>query len=94
METKYDGERAQIHLEILPTGESKITIFSKSKRNSTQDREAIHGTIQRAVGERFKCNIVLDAEMVACHGEAIDGKYTLLSDKYTIHLFVRILENS
>ncbi|KAF8343411.1 hypothetical protein F5887DRAFT_1062181 [Amanita rubescens] len=81
VETKYDGERAQIHLEILPTGESKITIFSKSKRNSTQDREAIHGTIQRAVGmsgtqptERFKCNIVLDAEMVACHGNAIDGK--------------------
>ncbi|KAF8325927.1 hypothetical protein F5887DRAFT_1065164 [Amanita rubescens] len=79
VETKYDGERAQIHLEILPTGESKITIFSKSKRNSTQDREAIHGTIQRAVGmsgtqptERFKCNIVLDAEMVACHGNAID----------------------
>ena len=32
--------------------------------------------------ERFKCNIVLDAEMVACHGESIDGKYILLSDKY------------
>jgi len=95
VETKYDGERAQIHVEILPTGGSKITIFSKSKRNSTQDRKAIHETIQRAVGisgaqptERFKCNIVLDAEMVACHGESIDGKYKLLFDKY-INSFIR-----
>lgn len=84
VETKYDGERAQIHLEILPTGESNITIFSKSKRNSTQDRKAVHETIRRAVGisgahpmKRFKHNnIVLDAEMVACHGEFIDGNYT------------------
>lgn len=86
VETKYDGERAQIHLEILPTGGSKITIFSKSKRNSTQDRQAVHETIRRAVGisgshptKRFKHNnVVLDAEMVACHGEFIDGNLLFL----------------
>ncbi|KAK2463717.1 hypothetical protein APHAL10511_004468 [Amanita phalloides] len=81
-ETKYDGERAQIHIDILSNGRSKIAIFSKSKRNSTQDRAAIHDTIRRAVGIsgghqvkndlRIKKNIILDAEMVACHGESID----------------------
>ncbi|KAF8625598.1 hypothetical protein AX15_005289 [Amanita polypyramis BW_CC] len=81
-ETKYDGERAQIHLDILPTNGVKITIFSKSKRDSTHDRRAIHETIERAVGvcekyptrkiRRIKQNVVLDAEIVACHGEIID----------------------
>ena len=41
-ETKYDGERAQIHVRFCEDGEVKIAIFSKSKRDSTLDRIALH----------------------------------------------------
>jgi DNA ligase-4 len=47
-ETKYDGERAQIHVEIDGDGSSRITIFSKSKRDSTLDRWALHPCVTRA----------------------------------------------
>ena len=41
-ETKYDGERAQIHVRLRDQGDPQITIFSKSKRDSTLDRIAVH----------------------------------------------------
>lgn len=41
-ETKYDGERAQIHVRFREGGEANIAIFSKSKRDSTLDRVAVH----------------------------------------------------
>lgn len=99
VETKYDGERAQIHVDFLPSGVPNITIFSKSKRDSTQDRAAIHSIILDALrlsgvkNGRIK-NVILDAEMVAHNGERIDG-----TDSNTIQLiiltaFPRILENS
>jgi DNA ligase 4 len=47
-ETKYDGERAQIHVEVSDDGSSRITIFSKSKRDSTEDRYAIHRFVPEA----------------------------------------------
>ncbi|KXN89405.1 DNA ligase 4 [Leucoagaricus sp. SymC.cos] len=49
-ETKYDGERAQIHVDILHDGSPKITIFSKSKRDSTDDRFGVHGIVLEALG--------------------------------------------
>ncbi|KAJ7634197.1 hypothetical protein DFH06DRAFT_1221373 [Mycena polygramma] len=49
-ETKYDGERAQIHVQILSHNRSRITIFSKSKRDSTQDRYGVHSVIRKALG--------------------------------------------
>ncbi|KAK7679443.1 hypothetical protein QCA50_017497 [Cerrena zonata] len=79
-ETKYDGERAQIHVEVVNdhTLDSRITIFSKSKRESTLDRIAIHSIIHDALGlpqrsnanpsacnAKIKRNIILEAEMVA-----------------------------
>ena len=42
-ETKYDSERAQIHVKVdQDTGSAELKIFSKSKRESTNDRHAIH----------------------------------------------------
>jgi DNA ligase-4 len=41
-ETKYDGERAQIHVHFSDDEEMKLAIFSKSKRDSTSDRIAVH----------------------------------------------------
>ncbi|KAF8202116.1 hypothetical protein BJ912DRAFT_943800 [Pholiota molesta] len=77
-ETKYDGERAQIHVEVRPDGSSHITIFSKSKRDSTHDRQAVHHLIRAALGlsgepgtGKVRQNVILDAEMVAFHGDKV-----------------------
>lgn len=47
-ETKYDGERAQIHVQVREGGISHITIFSKSKRDSTLDRWGVHEYVYTA----------------------------------------------
>lgn len=83
-EIKYDGERAQIHVEIMADNTSRITIFSKSKRDSTLDRFGVHHIIKRTLSlpdshhqsrpSQVKRNIILDAEMVAFNGTEIDGK--------------------
>lgn len=39
-ETKYDGERMQIHVDMGLPRDEQIRIFSKSKRDSTGDRDA------------------------------------------------------
>jgi len=85
-ETKYDGERAQIHVQIL-NGNPKITIFSKSGKDSTIDRLGVHGIISEALGLgssatdlrpcsakiKIKKNVVLDAEMIAWDKDRIGG---------------------
>ncbi|KAJ7435078.1 hypothetical protein B0H11DRAFT_685749 [Mycena galericulata] len=92
-ETKYDGERAQIHVEILADGDSRITIFSKSKRDSTLDRHGIHGLIRQALclpeerhagrgqcsASQVRSNVILDAEMVAWHEGKIDEFWRIRS---------------
>lgn len=83
-ETKYDGERAQIHVEVRP-GRTTITIFSKSGRDSTLDRMAVHDVIYQALGltkngdtsqSKIRQNVILDAEMVAFDGKKVDGAIT------------------
>ncbi|KAI6044283.1 DNA ligase/mRNA capping enzyme [Pisolithus marmoratus] len=64
-ETKYDGERAQIHVSYSSEGEMNILIFSKSKRDSTLDRVAVHPIIKEALSAMPRQSIILDAEMVA-----------------------------
>ncbi|KAF7971295.1 hypothetical protein HWV62_21450 [Athelia sp. TMB] len=74
-ETKYDGERAQIHVDVREDGTSHITIFGKSKRDSTLDRWGVHEIVRNALGLGVNpsggpashkiTNIILDAEMVA-----------------------------
>lgn len=64
-ETKYDGERAQIHVRFRGRGDPQITIFSKSKRDSTLDRIAVHPIIIEALAGYSMGDIILDAEMVA-----------------------------
>ncbi|KAF7370772.1 DNA ligase [Mycena sanguinolenta] len=82
-ETKYDGERAQIHVQIFDNGRSRITIFSKSKRDSTMDRYGVHSVIREALGlpeeaglgfssSKVKKEVILDAEMVAWQADKID----------------------
>ncbi|CAK5273911.1 unnamed protein product [Mycena citricolor] len=76
-ETKYDGERAQIHVKIRPDKRAHIQIFSKSKRDSTWDRHAIHDVIRQALqlDQERSCvqrDVILDAEMVPWHEGQID----------------------
>ncbi|KAG2122138.1 DNA ligase/mRNA capping enzyme [Suillus clintonianus] len=68
-ETKYDGERAQIHVRFSGQGDPQITIFSKSKRDSTMDRIAVHPIIMEALAGYSMGDIILDAEMVAYSDE-------------------------
>ncbi|KAI0664436.1 hypothetical protein C8Q70DRAFT_947961 [Cubamyces menziesii] len=77
VETKYDGERAQIHVWFDEDGSPRIRIFSKSGRDSTLDRAGIHSVIYDALGltgatdeqhttePSFGRSIVVEAEMVA-----------------------------
>ncbi|KAG9312953.1 DNA ligase/mRNA capping enzyme [Chiua virens] len=80
-ETKYDGERAQIHVRFCEDGEVKIVIFSKSKRDSTLDRVAVHAIIKSALAGVGKQDIIVDAEMVAFSEErnAIDEFWRIRS---------------
>ncbi|WVQ79314.1 hypothetical protein IAT38_001411 [Cryptococcus sp. DSM 104549] len=49
-ETKYDGYRLQVHVEIIESQHPKITIYSKSTRDSTRDRLNTHGIICHTLG--------------------------------------------
>jgi DNA ligase-4 len=70
LERKYDGEYAQIHLDLRKDGKDWIKIFSKSGKNSTEDRVRIHDTLREALslenqdmrGFRQKC--ILEGEIV------------------------------
>lgn len=47
VEEKIDGEYCQIHID-LSKGDNCIQIFSKSGKDSTEDREALHGSVRLA----------------------------------------------
>ncbi|ORY50865.1 DNA ligase/mRNA capping enzyme [Rhizoclosmatium globosum] len=50
-EVKYDGERNQIHFNANATDhEKRITLYSKSKRNSTSDRILCHDIVLATLG--------------------------------------------
>ncbi|KAI9025678.1 hypothetical protein DFJ74DRAFT_665127 [Hyaloraphidium curvatum] len=49
-EIKEDGERMQIHINLARPEREQITIFSKSKRNSTWDRLLSHDIIRASLG--------------------------------------------
>lgn len=92
VETKYDGERAQIHVQIMSDGTSHITIYSKSGRNSTLDRIAVHWIVRQALGLpdpengyegrpdcRVTKSVILDAEMVAWDTDHVDEFWRIRS---------------
>lgn len=69
IERKYDGEYCQIHIEVR-RHDHKIQIFSKSGRDSTQDRAALLECIRIGLGlGTAECKIrgqaILEGELVA-----------------------------
>ncbi|KAI9720342.1 MAG: hypothetical protein M1828_005726 [Chrysothrix sp. TS-e1954] len=68
LEPKYDGEYCQIHID-LSKGDDCIKIFSKSNRDSTQDRAALHDCIRQTLrlGRTnclFRTKCIVEGEMV------------------------------
>jgi len=68
IEPKYDGEYCQLHID-LTKGKNCIQMFSKSGKDSTQDRRGMHEWIKAALrlGKtdcKFKTRCILEGEMV------------------------------
>jgi ATP-dependent DNA ligase len=65
-ELKYDGERMLIHYDSSNT-DQPVQIFSKSRRDSTMDREQAHLIVLDAVsqsGSNIK-SCILEGELVS-----------------------------
>ncbi|KAL0467089.1 ATP dependent DNA ligase [Neurospora intermedia] len=72
-EEKYDGEYCQVHID-LSKGYDCIQIFSKSGKDSTQDRKALHDAIRKS----------LNLHQPSCplkKGCILEGELLVYSDK-------------
>ena len=81
-ETKYDGERCvraqasgadlssmQIHIDLDKPGPSQITIFSKSRRDSTKERVGATAILRLCLGMDFRtANLHVNERMAAVVG--------------------------
>ncbi|KAK8929475.1 DNA ligase 4 [Metarhizium anisopliae] len=68
VEQKIDGEYCQIHVD-LTSGKPRVQIFSKSGKDSTEDRHKLHGVIIKSLGlGTSTCNVrkgcILEGELV------------------------------
>ncbi|KHO01485.1 ATP dependent DNA ligase domain protein [Metarhizium album ARSEF 1941] len=68
VEQKIDGEYCQIHVD-LAGGKPRVQIFSKSGKDSTEDRHNLHGVIVKSLGfGTSNCSVrkgcILEGELV------------------------------
>ena len=68
VERKYDGEYCQVHIN-LEAGSNAIQIFSKSGKDSTNDRVRLHGAIQESLrldrdGCKIRSRCILEGELL------------------------------
>lgn len=68
IERKYDGEYCQIHID-LTSKRTPVQIFSKSGKDSTQDRSGIIGVVEESLQLRreqckFKHRCILEGELL------------------------------
>ena len=68
LERKYDGEYCQIHID-LHNSHHEIQIFSKSGKDSTFDRVAVHETVRKSlrIGDDncgFSSHCILEGELL------------------------------
>ncbi|KAK7741038.1 hypothetical protein SLS53_005103 [Cytospora paraplurivora] len=89
VEKKMDGEYCQVHVD-LSKGSKCIQIFSKSGKDSTEDRYKLHGAIKSSLGIgtsscNFERECILEGEMVLYSNK--DGKGGILGfDKIRKHV--------
>jgi DNA ligase-4 len=50
VERKYNGESCQVHVNLQAGAEDTVTLFSKSGRNSTMDRQPVIHAIKKCLG--------------------------------------------
>ena len=72
VERKYDGEYCQIHIDTSRAQERSIQIFSKSGKDSTDDRVRLHGAIRDSLqlgrpGCKIKSKCILEGELLVCN---------------------------
>ena len=72
VERKYDGEYCQVHIDTSLTPASCIQIFSKSGKDSTDDRVRLHGAIRDSLqlgrpGCRIQRKCILEGELLVCN---------------------------
>ena len=68
VEKKYDGEYCQVHID-LSKGQDCVQIFSKSGKDSTIDRIAVHEPIKQSLGisdkkHDFRSYCILEGELL------------------------------
>ncbi|KAJ0114907.1 hypothetical protein J7T55_004649 [Diaporthe amygdali] len=68
VENKLDGEYCQIHIDLSKGSNCRIQIFSKSGKDSTQDRKRLHKTIEASLelgtpSCKIKSYCILEGEM-------------------------------
>ncbi|PLB52065.1 hypothetical protein P170DRAFT_506954 [Aspergillus steynii IBT 23096] len=73
IEKKYDGEYCQIHIDVLGQNHS-IRIFSKSGKESTEDRSGINEVLKESLrlkspGCKFSRRCILEGELVVWSDE-------------------------
>ncbi|CAK7268586.1 hypothetical protein SEPCBS119000_003136 [Sporothrix epigloea] len=69
-EHKLDGEYVQVHIDLTRDRHGTIQLFSKSGKDSTWDREQLHGAIRDSLrlgqpGCPLKSGCILEGEMLA-----------------------------
>lgn len=77
VERKYDGEYCEIHVDLSREPQRQIKIFSKSSKDSTEDRSRIHQTIRDCLrlgtsSCAFKQQCILLGELVVYDDELED----------------------
>lgn len=97
VERKYDGEYCQIHVLVSTSpGNAEIQIFSKSGRDSTEDRVGVHDAIKMRLGvgtpeSRTQKRCILVGELLVWN-EAIMPFYKIrkyVLEPLKIHLLLK-----
>ena len=85
VERKYNGEYCQVHID-LSKGRNYIKIFSKSGRDSTNDRTGLHGVLRdclrlKSAECKIKKQCILEGELLVWNdqGERIEPFYKIRS---------------
>jgi DNA ligase 4 len=71
VEEKYDGEYCQIHIDMSKDPSKRIQIFSKSGRDSTQERINLHFAIEISLNLRFRLQACKIKEACILEGELL-----------------------
>jgi DNA ligase 4 len=71
VEEKYDGEYCQIHIDMSKDPSKRIRIFSKSGRDSTQDRMNMHPAIEMSLNLKSRLQACMIKEACILEGELL-----------------------